>query len=177
MDIVGTANGLNSGNLIPTLTHTNCMIHRMATPLPSFYAILKRKKGLACMQASIRPVTNAVTSISGSIERSDYEWVKPPLTSAAKSPAQPRPPAARCRRAGIDTRTVDYEVRTRGREGMLIMTVVMTMTELPMTWQPLHAPPRQASPSSRNYYTIYRQVLSCGKRSVCCSDVRLISWR
>jgi hypothetical protein len=100
-------NGFNGENIIPVLTYElhDCPITFRFTPL---------KKGLPCMQASIRSVTNAVTSTGGCVSLPYYECVKPPLTSAAKSPAQPRPPVSRCRRAGIDTRTVDYEVRATG---------------------------------------------------------------
>jgi len=55
-----------------------------------------------------------VTSTGGCVGNPDYGCVKPPLGSAAKAPAQPRPPGAGCRRVGIDTRTVDYEAKARG---------------------------------------------------------------
>jgi hypothetical protein len=78
------------------------------------------------MQAEVTDVTSV--DLSGI---PDYELVKPPLSSAVESPAHPHPPGARCRRAGIDTRTVDYEARRGG--GTRIMTAVMTtMRELPM---------------------------------------------
>jgi hypothetical protein len=68
MDIVGAANGLNGGNLIPTRTHE---LHDTPNGQPITFVLRHSKKDLPCMQASITTVTNAVISIGGCIELSD----------------------------------------------------------------------------------------------------------